>query len=293
MFRLRCNHNVHCCDWETRVSVEDFDYRTHKSYKKVLRKMPVDRLTIETKPTHFDREAFDLYNEYHVTRHDKPRKSEYSYCEHVVNTPIANQTVDGFDYGTYHQLCKLDGKLVAIGIIDIVPTGIVSIYMWYSVSKEVLKLSFGVYSALKEIEFVRELTKRNPNMKYYYLQGWNENNKKPSYKANYSPEEFYCPCVVQGWVQNQDQVTSSKQEYIQKKREEAGAMVLDESKLSDNPPSSSSGTAEEDQGKKTEEEKEEEEASSTSHSKESNNSAASKNTKKVSETNKGLSLIHI
>ena len=290
MFRLRCNHNVHCCDWETRVSVEDFDYRTHKSYKKVLRKMPVDRLTIETKPTHFDREAFDLYNEYHVTRHDKPRKSEYSYCEHVVNTPIANQTVDGFDYGTYHQLYKLDGKLVAIGIIDIVPTGIVSIYMWYSVSKEVLKLSFGVYSALKEIEFVRELSKRNPNMKYYYLQGWNENNKKLSYKANYSPEEFYCPCVAQGWVQNQDQVTSSKQEYIQKKREEAGAMVLDESKSSkpsDNPPSSSSGTAEEDQEKKTEEEKEEEEASSTSHSKESNNSAASKNTKKVSETNKG------
>ena len=289
MFRLRCNHNVHCCDWETRVSVKDFDYRTHKSYKKVLRKMPLDRLTIETKPTHFDREAFDLYNEYHVTRHDKPRKSEYSYCEHVVNTPIANQTVDGFDYGTYHQLYKLDGKLVAIGIIDIVPTGIVSIYMWYSVSKEVLKLSFGVYSALKEIEFVRELSQRNPNMKYYYLQGWNENNKKLSYKANYSPEEFYCPCVAQGWIQNLDQVTSSKQQYIQKKQEEeAESMVPDESKSlnpSDNPPSSSGGTIEEDQGKETAEEKETD-ASSTSQNKKPNSTAAPKHTQMVSEKNK-------
>ena len=253
MFRLRCNHNVHCCDWETRVSVKDFDHRSHKSYKKVLKKMPMDRLTVETKPTHFDRDAFDLYNDYHVTRHDKPRKSEYSYCEHIVNTPIANQTVDGFDYGTYHQLYKLDGKLVAIGIIDIVPTGIVSIYMWYSVSKEVLKLSFGVYSALKEIEFVRKLSERNPNMKYYYLQGWNGNNKKLSYKANYEPEEFYCPCIVQGWIKDLAQVDSSKEEYIRTKREEDGTSSVVSKSMgtnpSDDPPSSSSGTGEKDQGK--------------------------------------------
>ena len=225
MYRLRCNHNVHCCDWETRVNVENFDYRTHKSYKKVFRKMPRNRLTVETKPTHFDREAFDLYNEYNMMRHDKPHMSEYSYCEHVVNTPIVNQTIDGLDYGTYHQLYKLDGKLVAVGVIDIVPTGIVSIYMWYNVSKEVSKLSFGVYSMLKEIEFVQELSKRNPGMKYYYLQGWNGNNKKLSYKANYSPEEFYCPCVVQHWVRDLAQVDSSKREYIKKRQGEAESLM--------------------------------------------------------------------
>ena len=38
MYRLRCNHNVHCCDWETRVNVENFDYHAHKSYRKVLQK---------------------------------------------------------------------------------------------------------------------------------------------------------------------------------------------------------------------------------------------------------------
>ena len=168
MLRLRCSHNVHCCYWETRVRVKDFDYRTHKSYKKVLRKMPMDRLTVETKPIHLDRDAFNLYNEYHATRYGHLPLSEYSYCEHIVNTPIANQNVHGVDYGTYHQLYKLDGKLVAVGVIDIVPTGIVSVYMWYSVSKEVMKLSFGVYSILKEIEFVQELSKHNPRMKYYY-----------------------------------------------------------------------------------------------------------------------------
>ena len=224
MFRLRWNHNVHCCDWETRVSVKEFEHRKHKSYKKILRRMPESRLTIETKPTHFNRDAFDLYNEYHVLKHDKPKKSEYSYCEHIVNSPIAHQTVDGMEYGTFHQLYRLDGKLVAIGIIDVVPKGIVSIYMWYNVSKEISKYSFGVYSALKEIEFVRELSRRNPDMQYYYLQGWNGTNHKLAYKANYEPEDFYCPCIVESWVPELTEVNRSRRDYIARKQEDTPSL---------------------------------------------------------------------
>lgn len=216
LFRLRRNHTVHCCDWETRVLVHEFDHRTHKSYKKVLRRMPTERVTVETLPTHFSRAAFDLYNEYHVDRHDKPLKSEYSYCEHIVNSPLVNCSENGVNYGTYHQLYRLDGKLAAIGIIDIVPSGIVSVYMWYSTAKEVCRLSFGVYSALKEIELVRELSKKNPGMRYYYLQGWNEHNKKLSYKANYAPEEFYSPCITQGWVSSLEEVQREQERILAK-----------------------------------------------------------------------------
>lgn len=206
MFRMIHNHSLQCCDWETRVHVNQFDYKSHKSYKKVLRKMPTDRLTVETKPKHFSKEAFDLYNSYHIHRHEKPQKSEFSYCEHVVDSPLANVTIDGVKYGTFHQLYRLDGKLVAVGIIDVVPKGMVSIYMWYDVSKEIAKYSFGVYSALKEIEFVQEMSKSNPTMQYYYLQGWNKENPKLSYKARYEPEDFYCPGVVQDWVRSEEEV---------------------------------------------------------------------------------------
>ncbi len=200
LFRYRYNHNLDCSDWETRVIIAEFDHRKHKSYKKVLRKMPEDRLTVETVPTQFIPEAYDLYNVYHLHKHDKPMKSEFSYCEHVVNSPFCNQSIDGFQCGTFHQLYRLDGKLVAVGVIDIVPNGVVSIYMWYDMAKEITKLSFGVYSALKEIEFARELSRCNPNIKYYYMQGWNGNNHKLSYKARYEPEEFYSPCTVTDWV---------------------------------------------------------------------------------------------
>ena len=82
--------------------------------------------------------------------------------------------------------------------------------MWYNVSKEVSKLSFGMYSALNEIEMVQKMSRRNPNMQYYYLQGWNRNNKKLSYKANYEPKDFYCPCIVQDWVPTLEGVDEAK-----------------------------------------------------------------------------------
>lgn len=276
MFRLRHNHNMECCDWETRVEVSRFDHKTHKSYKKVLKRMPVDRLSVETVPATFNRESFDLYNSYHIKKHDKPLKSEHSYCEHTVNTPTSYQTVNGVECGTFHQLYRLDGNLVAIGIIDIVPKGIVSIYMWYTLDKEIAKYSFGVYSALKEIELVKELSKKNPEMKYYYLQGWNGNNKKLNYKANYEPEEFFCPCIVSDWVPALGGVTEAKEKTISGHKklpeEDGGAekMVVEE------PPGESADGGEESVSKDEKKESKDDKEASKDEKKESSNGEASK-----------------
>ena len=206
MFRLRENHTMDCCDWETRVSALEFDHTKSKNYRKVLRRMP-DNICIKTSPAYFNQEAFDLYNSYHVSKHDKAIKSEYSYSEHVVYSPYRHQEgKGGITYGTFHQEYYLGDKLAAVGVIDVVPCGIVSVYMWYDNSKEVNRYSFGVYSAIKEIEYVCTLAKQNPDMKYYYLQGWNPNNKKLAYKADYTPVEFFCPCISTQWIATIDGV---------------------------------------------------------------------------------------
>ena len=223
MFRYRHNHNIDCSDWETRVLLAGFNSRQRKSYRKVLKRMPEERLTIETVPTQFIQEAYELYNSYHIVKHDKPKKSRYSYCEHVVNSPMRNQYSEGggpIEYGTYHQLYRLDGKLVAVGVIDIIPNGVVSIYMWYEMSKEVSKYSFGVYSALKEIEYAQKLREKDPNIRYYYMQGWNGNNHKLAYKSNYEPEEFYSPCTVSDWVSGLDGVSESQKSFKEEKTRE-------------------------------------------------------------------------
>ena len=214
LYRTTQCHDVRCSLWETRVLVRDFDYHSHKSFAKVMRRMPVGRLTVETVPAQYSQESHELYNSYNVGRHDKHPASDYHYQEHAVYSPIGNQTVDGIEYGSFHQLYRLDGRLVAVSLIDIVPKGIVSVYMWYSLEKEVSKYSLGVYSALKEIEFVRELSKKNPEMKYYYLQGWNENNKKLAYKVNYPPESFYCACITPEWLPSLEAVKKATEKYL-------------------------------------------------------------------------------
>ena len=200
MCRLREHHNMKCCNWEVRVDALKFDHTTRKSYRKVLRKIP-SNISIKTLPAYFNKKAFDLYNSYHVSKHNKPISSEHSYAEHVVYSPYRQQEgKGGIVYGTYHQEYYLGDKLAAVGVIDVVPYGVVSVYMWYDNSKEINKYSFGVYSALKEIEYVCSLATRNPDIKYYYLQGWNPQNKKLSYKANYTPVEFFCPCISTEWI---------------------------------------------------------------------------------------------
>lgn len=223
MFRLRENHNMKCCDWETRVEAQKFDFSKKKSYRKVLRKIP-SNISIKTLPAYYNKESFDLYNSYHVSKHDKPVKSVHSYTEHVVYSPYRQQEgKGGIVYGTYHQEYYFGDKLVGVGVIDVVPNGVVSVYMWYDNSKEVNKYSLGVYSALKEIEYVCSLAARNPDIKYYYLQGWNPQNQKLSYKATYPPVEFFCPCISTEWTPD----ISGVNECIDNKLKAAEAEIKD------------------------------------------------------------------
>ena len=211
MFRFRDVHSMECCDWETRVKVVEFKSNSRKSFQKVLRRMPGQhRLEVKRRPAYFSREAYELYNAYHVGRYDKPPKSEHSYIEHVVNTPLGQQAGPNCAYGTFHDEYRLDGKLVAVSVLDVIPKGMVSVYMWYDLAKEVCKHSFGVYSALKEIKDVQERNAHDPTVEYYYLQGWNPCNRRLKYKGDYEPEDFYAPCITDRWVSTKDGVSAEK-----------------------------------------------------------------------------------
>ena len=45
------------------------------------------------------------------------------------------------EYGAYHQLYRIDGELVAVGVIDILPSCVSSVYFMYEKKWE--KFSFG------------------------------------------------------------------------------------------------------------------------------------------------------
>ena len=95
-------------------------------------------------------------------------------------------------YGTYHFYHRIDGKLVAVGVIDITKTFFNSAYFIYD--PEYMFLSLGVVGAIRELEYCRLIRKKfNPNLWYYQLGEMVINAPKVNYKLNYGPGTVICP----------------------------------------------------------------------------------------------------
>jgi len=126
---------------------------------------------------------------------DSPTKNtEESYTNFLVTTPLQyiepNETSE-CGYGTFHQLYRIDGKLVAVGVVDVLPLCLSSVYFFYD--PDFSFLSIGVYSALSEIEWVKNAMKNNPQLKYYYMGFYIHSCKKMRYKGQYKPSDLLCP----------------------------------------------------------------------------------------------------
>lgn len=94
--------------------------------------------------------------------------------------------------GSFHLLHKIDGKLVALSVVDMTPTQMSSQYFIYDLKYKALSL--GVVSAIHEIEYMKMVQKRfNHNFKYYVLGSVMLNSAKYVYKLNYRPGLILCP----------------------------------------------------------------------------------------------------
>lgn len=159
------------------------------------------------------------------------------YCDFLVGTPIIVKKLDSYDYlqdgtsdedevaretlsknlhstntsfilhrppqlptayGTYHCSYHLDGKLIAVGVLDVLPRCITTVYFFYD--PEYSFLNLGVYSALVEISMVRQMWSRykaptinSENiLKHYYLGYYVHECKKMHYKTRFKPSYLLC-----------------------------------------------------------------------------------------------------
>ncbi|XP_075875160.1 arginyl-tRNA--protein transferase 1 isoform X4 [Nelusetta ayraudi] len=94
-------------------------------------------------------------------------------------------------YGSFHQQYWLDGRIVAVGVIDILPTCVSSVYLYYH--PDFASLSLGSYAALREIAFTRQLQKQSPKLSHYYLGFYIHSCPKMRYKGQYRPADLLCP----------------------------------------------------------------------------------------------------
>jgi Arginine-tRNA-protein transferase, C terminus len=110
-------------------------------------------------------------------------------CNSSLQSSSSSNDPDSY-YGAFHQHYLLDGKLIAVGVIDILPRCLSSVYFFYDPAYEFLSL--GVVSALKEIDWVQQQLTAHPSLKYYYMGYYIHTCPKMKYKAAYAPSELLC-----------------------------------------------------------------------------------------------------
>jgi arginine-tRNA-protein transferase len=84
---------------------------------------------------------------------------------------------------------------VAVGVVDVLPHGLSSVYLFYDPSFAREAVPMGKYAILREIEYARDALR----LPYYYLGYYIESCPKMNYKIDFKPSELLCP-VTSRWV---------------------------------------------------------------------------------------------
>ncbi|XP_072883778.1 arginyl-tRNA--protein transferase 1 isoform X2 [Hemitrygon akajei] len=182
-------------------------YQVYKRYQMAIHKDPPDKPTehqVKLVPVSFDDPAFTesfnqsaaLYSKYQMAvHHDSPDECSVSeYTRFLCQSPLqAENPPEGPEsgYGSFHQQYWLDGKIIAVGVIDILPHCVSSVYFYYE--PDYAFLSLGIYSAVREVAFTTELQKTVPALCYYYMGFYIHSCPKMKYKGQYHPSDLLCP----------------------------------------------------------------------------------------------------
>ncbi|WVQ83235.1 hypothetical protein IAT38_005374 [Cryptococcus sp. DSM 104549] len=170
----------------------------------------------ELVPAEATDERFKLYKSYQVSIHkDQPYEVTKSGFDRflcagpLIGTPI--EYAAGYEaagagaggrlpekYGAYHLLYRVDGELIAISVLDILPSGVSSVYfIWHP---EWAWASLGKLSALYEADLARRMAvamgKEKGKVKetgWLYMGYWVPDCQKMRYKSEYAPSELLDP----------------------------------------------------------------------------------------------------
>jgi len=192
---------THCRSNPTEDLRERFD-----SHRETPNAKRAHDLEVSMIPATFLEEEYDLYCKYQIIIHgDEPEcLTKKRYTNFLVASPFSKRARDNeedrvnsipmetsqCEYGLFHQQYRLDKKLIAVGVVDVLPKCLSSVYFFYD--PDYLPLNMGVYSALQEIEWVRKALESRPLLRYYYMGYYIHSCQKMRYKGRYKPSDLLC-----------------------------------------------------------------------------------------------------
>uniref|UniRef100_A0A183E347 arginyltransferase n=1 Tax=Gongylonema pulchrum TaxID=637853 RepID=A0A183E347_9BILA len=215
-----------CCPQYTiRLDVQRF--YLSRSQKRVLRRMN-DFLLKDIRPKERPEKTEDAIKKKDLLT-DDTQCTRRGFTDFLTDSPLFSDEGSAENksvaLGTYHQQYYLDGQLIAVGVVDILPRCLSSKYLFHDPQYKFLML--GTYTALsgcfmfaeefvsqtsnrafsifflinhkfcpqifvhfREIAFVRELMKERPELHYYYMGYYIHSCAKMRYKGRFHPSDL-------------------------------------------------------------------------------------------------------
>ncbi|KAL1978644.1 hypothetical protein VTN31DRAFT_1503 [Thermomyces dupontii] len=150
---------------------------------------PAHRFEVTVEPDSISQRKFEVFQKYQKAIHkeDLDKWKDKDFKRFLCSGLKRNKPKSGEKkLGSYHQCYRLDGRLIAVGVLDLMPNGVSSVYLYYDPEYEGWEL--GKISALFEIALAL-----NEDYKYYYMGYYIHSCPKMRYKAAFRPQYVLDP----------------------------------------------------------------------------------------------------
>ncbi|EXJ54158.1 hypothetical protein A1O7_09495 [Cladophialophora yegresii CBS 114405] len=179
----------------------DLSLAVHKSeYDKISRPKdertdkpvePAHKFEVNLEGDSFTKEKYEVFLKYQLEVHKDPasRWKEAAFKRFLctgIDRKILKIGGKTLKLGSYHQCYRVDGKLVAVAVLDLLPHAVSSVYLFYD--PEYQHWDLGKVSVLRETALALEA-----GYEYYYMGFYIHSCIKMRYKARFTPTYMLDP----------------------------------------------------------------------------------------------------
>ena len=168
--------HIYTCEFTDKIEMDDEKLKVYQKYQTIIHK---------SKPEEITKEKFDsIWGRTNLIDNIGIKLPQ------DLDKKVKHPEIYPKKYGTYNIIHRIDGKIVAVGVWDILPTTLSSVYFYYDPDYQFLDI--GVFTAIKEIEYIKSFHDLIDNkFKYYVLGMYCETVTKFRYKGFFHPTEIF------------------------------------------------------------------------------------------------------
>jgi len=154
--------------------------------------LPAHEFIVTLEPDTFTEEKYAIFENYQRLVHKEPQSkiSRSGFKRFLCESPIKRDEIshDGRQcrVGSFHQCYRLDGRLVAVGVLDLLPQAISAVYFMYH--EAIHTWSPGKLSALREAALALE-----GGYRWYMMGFYIHSCPKMKYKGDFHPQFILDP----------------------------------------------------------------------------------------------------